>query len=78
MHLTLARSPEEPQFGVSLLKFVMELRKRPRGGLEEAMLRALKGMRVDREAFRRYVHANLDRYVTAAAGVPAQAVVRAR
>lgn len=76
--LSLARSPEEPQFGVALLKLVIELRRDRRSSLEEAMLRALKGMRVDREAFRRYVHANRDRYLTAAQGVPARVAVRGR
>jgi hypothetical protein len=74
--LTLARSPEEPQFGVALLKLVIELRQKPRGGLDEAMARALKGMRVDREAFRQYVYANRDRYVTAGSPVAARRFVR--
>jgi hypothetical protein len=77
-HISLARSPEEPQFGVALLKLVIELRRDRRMSLEEAMLRALRGMRVDREAFRRYVHANRDRYQTAAAGMPVRATFRSR
>jgi hypothetical protein len=75
--LSLARTPDEPQFGVALLKLVIELRHRPRGGLEEAILKALKGMRVDRDAFRRFVQANRERYEVAA-GPPARALVRAR
>lgn len=70
--LTLAVVPEEPQFAVALLKLVIELRRDPRRRLEEAMVRALRGMRVDREAFRRYVLAHRDRYVAASAGVPAR------
>lgn len=68
-HIILARSPEEPQFGVALLKLVVELRRNRRLSLEQAMARALHGMRVDREAFRRYVVANRERYQTAAQGV---------
>lgn len=75
--ISLARSPEEPQFGVALLKLVLELRRHRRGTLEEAILRCLKGMRVDREAFRRYVFDHRDRYELAVAGVPAR-TLRAR
>jgi hypothetical protein len=76
--VTLARTPDEPQFGVALLKLVLELRRDRRMGLDEAMLRALKGMRVDREAFRRYVLANRDRYEQAAVGVSARTRLRLR
>lgn len=64
-HIPLARSPEEPQFGVALLKLVIELRQDPIATLEDAMVRALRGMRVDREAFHRHVTANRDRYLSA-------------
>lgn len=76
--IALALTPEEPQFAVALLKLVIELRRDRRLVLEEAMARALKGMRVDREAFRRYVHAHRDRYVTAAAAPAARAPARVR
>lgn len=67
--IPLARSPEEPQFAVALLKLVLELRRNRRQPLDEAITLVLKGMRVDREAFRRHVHAHRDRFLTAAAGV---------
>jgi hypothetical protein len=41
------------------------------------MARALKGMRVDREAFYRHVMANKDRYQTAVTG-PVQSRLRVR
>ena len=68
-NIPLARTPEEPQFAVALLKLVIELRRNRRLSLDEAMARVLKGMRVDREAFRRHVQAHRERFVTAAAGV---------
>lgn len=77
-HVTLARTPDEPQFGVALLKLVLELRRDRRMGLDEAMVRALRGMRVEREAFRRYVLANRSRYEQAAMGVPVRAGLRLR
>lgn len=76
--IALARSPEEPQFGVALLKLVLELRRNRRSSLDQAMALALRGMRVDREAFRRYVLANRDRYESAVAGRPTRLVARAR
>jgi hypothetical protein len=76
-HISLARSPEEPQFAVALLKLVLELRQDRRLALESAMARALKGMRVDREAFYRHVMANKDRYQTAVTG-PVQSRLRVR
>jgi len=66
--LVLARRPDEPQFAVALLKLVLELRRR-RGTLEDAIVHALRGMRVDREAFRRHVAAHRDRFVSAAYAV---------
>jgi hypothetical protein len=67
-HISLARSPEEPQFAVALLKLVIELRNDRRVSLQDAMARALKGMRVDREAFYNHVMANRDRYRAAVTG----------
>ena len=62
-HFSLARSPEEPQFGLALLKLVIELRLDRKASLRDAMARALHGMRVDREAFHRHVLANRDHYL---------------
>jgi hypothetical protein len=73
-HISLARSPEEPQFGLALLKMVIELRMNPGGTLEDAMARALRGMRVDREAFHRHVTAHRDRYLAAVAPRPRPAL----
>ena len=67
-HISLARTPEEPQFAVALLKLVIELRNNRRLSLEDAMARALKGMRVDRESFYRHVMANRDKYRSAVVG----------
>ena len=69
-HISLARSPEEPQFGLALLKLVIELRLDRKASLETAMRRALHGMRVDREAFHRHVIAHRDRYLAAAGPSP--------
>ncbi len=69
-HISLARSPEEPQFGLALLKLVIELRQDPIVSLQDAMARALRGMRVDREAFHRHVTAHRDRYMAAAGTRP--------
>jgi hypothetical protein len=66
--ISLARSPEEPQFGVALLKLALELRHDRRLSLQDAMARALRGMRVDREAFYRHVMANPERYKAAVTG----------
>ncbi len=57
---------------MGLLRLVLELRHRPRPPLEVAIARALHGMRVDREAFRRYVHAHRERFAAAAAGPAAR------
>ena len=40
-HIALARSPEEPQFSLALLKLVIELRHDRRASLQDAMARAL-------------------------------------
>ena len=78
-HISLARSPEEPQFAMGLLKLVMELRKTPSPRLDEAITRALFGMRVDRDAFRSYVHAHPERYALAASGgAPSARIARFR
>lgn len=69
-HLSLARTPEEPQFGLALLKLVIELRQDPVVSVEEAMVRALRGMRVDREAFHRHVTDHRERYLAAAGTRP--------
>ena len=76
--ITLAVSPEDPQFAVALLKLVIELRRDHKAPLDLAMARALKGMRVDREAFRRYVLQNRDRYARAASPQPVRTLARAR
>ena len=78
--IQLARSPEEPQFALALLKLVIELRHDRKLSLEQAAVRALKGMRVDRDAFRRWIVDHRERYEQAAAGVSvmAGANVRAR
>ncbi len=68
--LMLARSPDEPPFALALLKLVLELRRQPKGGLEEALQKAVKGLRVDREAFREYVRLHRERYLVAAVGGP--------
>jgi len=67
--LQLARTPEEPQFALALLKLVIELRHDKKLPMEQAIVRALKGMRVDRECFRRWVVDHRERYERAAAGV---------
>jgi hypothetical protein len=72
----LARSPDEPQFGLALLKLVIELRQDTKASLEEAMARALRGMRVDREAFHQHVMRNRNRYL-AAVGTRARLSLRA-
>ncbi len=76
--ISLARSPEDPQFGVALLKLVLDRRKDKRSSLEDAMARVLKGMRVDREAFRRYVMSHKERFDSAAAGEPVRVPVLSR
>jgi hypothetical protein len=49
---------------------VIELRRDRRASIDDAMSRALRGMRVDRAAFRRHVLAHRDKFLRAVAPAP--------